>query len=83
MPSSSPQVLSPLSRTSQISYTPEHAFIPEQFTVKAHPALFEGEGMGRGKKSEEKSEGHFYSSLHSHSHSNLNFKVEYLKNGTR
>ena len=24
--------------------------IPEQFTVKAHPALFEGEGKGRGKK---------------------------------
>ena len=30
--------------------------IPEQFTVKAHPALFEGEG-------EPKSEAHFYSSL--------------------
>ena len=23
-------------------------FIPEQFTVKAHPALFEGEGGGGG-----------------------------------
>ena len=46
-------------------------FIPVQFTVKAHPALFEGEGRGRGggggaKKSEEQ---HFYSSLHSHSKS--------------
>ena len=24
-------------------------FIPEQFTVKAHPALFEGEGEGEGQ----------------------------------
>ena len=24
--------------------------IPEQFTVKAHPALFEGEGEGEGQK---------------------------------
>ena len=30
--------------------------IPEQFTVKAHPALFEGEGGGGGAK---KSEEHF------------------------
>ena len=60
--------------------------IPEQFTVKAHPALFEGEGEGQKKwvkTSEEKSEAHFYSSLHSHSHSKPNFKVEYLKNSTR
>ena len=36
--------------------------------MKAHPALFEGEGGGGGaKKSEEQ---HFYSSLHLHSHSN-------------
>ena len=26
--------------------------IPKQFTVKAHLALFEGEGRGRGKKKE-------------------------------
>ena len=32
----------------------QRAFIPEQFTVKAHPDLFEGEGGGgRGKKIEE------------------------------
>ena len=37
-----------------------------------------GEGGGGGAK---KSEEHFYSSVHSHS--NSNFKVEYLKNGTR
>ena len=26
---------------------PSISFSPEQFTVKAHPALFEGEGRGR------------------------------------
>ena len=32
-------------RTDSILY-----IIPEQFTVKAHPALFEGEGEGGGAK---------------------------------
>ena len=33
-----------------ILYIEKLAFIPEQFTVKAHPALFEGEGeRGRGE----------------------------------
>ena len=27
---------------------PDNIFIPEQFTVKAHPALFEREGRRRG-----------------------------------
>ena len=65
----------------------ESNFIPEQFTVKAHPALFEGEG-GRGGGGGEAIKttrffNTFYSSLHSHSHSKWNLKVEYLKNGTR
>ena len=29
--------------------TINHSFIPEQFTVKAYPALFEEEGGGRGR----------------------------------
>ena len=98
--------------------------IPEQFTVKAHPALFEGEGRGkkkwgttllfqstftftfvlrrvfiileavdhytlftytfnniqwRGKNSEE----HLFQSTFTFKTSKPNFKVEYLKNGTR
>ena len=54
-------------------------YIPEQFTVKAHPALFEGRGGrgGWGRKSEE----HFIP-VYIHIQ-NPNFKVEYLKNGTR
>ena len=51
-------------------------FIPEQFTVKAHPALFEGEEEGGGGRGEaKKSEEHFYSSLHSHSHSKPQTKL--------
>ena len=34
--------------------------INELFTVKSHPALFEGEGQGRGEAKKLK---HFYSSL--------------------
>ena len=30
------------------------AFIPEQFTVKAHPALFEGDGGGEEGEEEQK-----------------------------
>ena len=30
--------------------------IPEQFTVKVHPALFDGEGKGRGGRGEPKNE---------------------------
>ena len=33
-------------------------FIPDQFTVKAHPALFEGEGRGMGEEGQ-KNEEHF------------------------
>ena len=41
-------------------YDCRYALIPEQFTVKAHPALFEGEGGGGGaKKVRKKSEGTF------------------------
>ena len=33
--------------------------IPEQFTVKAHPALFEGEEGEEGEKEGQKNEEHF------------------------
>ena len=43
--------------------------------MKAHPALFEGEGGGEGGRGgAKKSEEHFYSSLHSHSHSSYQIK---------
>ena len=55
--------------------------IPEQFTVKAHPALFEGEG--EGEEGEPNIEALYIPVYNWHTHSKPNFKVEYLKNGTR
>ena len=40
--------------------------IPEQFTVKAHPALFEGNGPGRGRGEPKKVELLFQFTIHIH-----------------
>ena len=60
------------------------AFIPEQFTVKAHQALFEGEGEGEEGEGQKSEEQHFYSSLHSHSHSKSHKtnKIAHILNST-